>query len=77
MSTVPNKTRHLPARKNPGGGARDTTSEKIAADLLAFQRAGGIIEKLGNTFTLKTISAEQAVSPVPVHALGKARSAVS
>lgn len=39
------------------------THEKIADDLAAFQRAGGKIEVLGTTYTLKSIP--PSVVPVP------------
>ncbi len=40
------------------------THEKIAADLEAFQRAGGKIEVLGNTYTLKSIPPPGTPAPV-------------
>lgn len=40
------------------------THEKIADDLMAFQRAGGKIEVLGTTHTLKSIPAPAPAVPV-------------
>jgi hypothetical protein len=44
------------------------THEKIADDLAAFQRAGGTIEVLGTTHTLKSIPPPPtaAASPAPL-----------
>ena len=60
----PSKTSHLfgGRRSNDRGAA--VTSERIAADLAAFQRAGGRIEKLGITRTLTRID-PVAAPPTP------------
>lgn len=44
--------------------ARDAkiTEEKLSSDIAAFQRAGGKIEKLGNTPAMKRVVIEQAPS---------------
>jgi len=77
MTKALSTTTHLFGRKTANKGTRELTSESISADLLAFQLAGGTIEKLGNTCTLKHIPATQAVPPDPVRSLGRAKSAVS
>ncbi len=47
--------------RKPKEDKRSTlTHEKIADDLAAFQRAGGMIEVLGNTHTLKSIRPPEA-----------------
>jgi len=70
-------TGHLFARKTPSKTSREPTSESIAADLQAFELAGGLIEKLGNTSTLKHIPTVEPVHPSPARAPGKAKSAAS
>ena len=58
----PSKTSHLfsprPAAKNPG-----MTHERIAADLDAFHKAGGKIEVLGVTRSLKKIDGDDGAPP--------------
>jgi hypothetical protein len=76
MTKAINSTGHLFAtRKTPDKGTRDRTSETIAADVLAFQLAGGTIEKLGTTCALKHIPAQQVVPPTPVRSRSRAKSA--
>ena len=62
----PSKTSHLfsprPAAKNPG-----MTHERIAAGLDAFHKAGGKIEVLGVTRSLKKIDGDDG-SPPPAPA---------
>ncbi len=62
----PSKTSHLfsprPAAKNPG-----MTHERFAADLDAFLKAGGKIEVLGVTRSLKKIDGDDG-SPPPAPA---------
>jgi hypothetical protein len=41
------------------------THDKIADDLAAFQRAGGTIEVLGTTHTLKSIPPPPTAAPAP------------
>jgi hypothetical protein len=48
-----------------GSSPKTLTSERIAADIAAFNKAGGRIEVLGNTpFQRKPDAAEIAKSPV-------------
>lgn len=47
------------------------THEKIADDLAAFQRAGGKIEVLGTTHTLKSIRPPDAPAPAASTAVGE------
>lgn len=58
----PSKTSHLfsprPATKNTG-----MTHERIAADLDAFHKAGGKIEVLGVTRSLKKIDGDDSAPP--------------
>ena len=52
-----------PRKEEP---SRGVTSERIAEDLVAFRKAGGRIEVLGITRTLKHIDgAEAPVAPAP------------
>jgi hypothetical protein len=52
--------------RKPKEDKRSTlTHEKIADDLAAFQRAGGMIEVLGNTHTLKSIRPPEAKGVAP------------
>lgn len=52
-------------RKSNDRGA-SVTSERIAADLAAFDKAGGRIEVLGNTLALKKIGVDATdVAPAP------------
>jgi hypothetical protein len=75
MTKALSSTAHLFGRKPANKGT--LTSESISADLRAFQLAGGTIEKLGNTSTLKHIPATQPVQADPVRSLGRAKAAVS
>ena len=77
MTKALGTTGHLFARKTPAKTSREPTSESIAADLQAFELAGGLIEKLGNTSTLKHISPVEAVHAIPARSAGKAKSAAS
>lgn len=63
MTKATNSTGHLFAGKRSNKNARDRTSESIAADIAAFELAGGTIEALGNTCTLKHIPTAEAVPP--------------
>jgi hypothetical protein len=66
----PSSTGHIFARKPASGSSRETTSERIEADLESFQAAGGVIEKLGTTHTLKKIDPDadpQSTTPQPVN----------
>jgi hypothetical protein len=69
---APNNTGHLFARKQPNS-KQGLTRERLDADLVAFQEAGGVIEKLGTTCTLKTIGPMDPAHPLPVHTSGKSR----
>ncbi len=53
------------------------THEKIADDLVAFQRAGGKIEVLGNTQTLKSIRPPETPAAAALRKDGEAKSATS
>ena len=59
---------------HPGTPHRLTASERIAADLAAFRKAGGRIEKLGTTVVLKKI--EEAGAPQTMRASGVRRGKV-
>lgn len=50
-----------PYRK-PADTSKEVTSERIAAHLAAFEAAGGTIEVLGVTRTLKSIGAAPAAA---------------
>lgn len=59
------ETAHLFSRK-PGPASNHLTSERIEADLAAFRKAGGKVEVLGTTHTLKKLSevpAQAATQP--------------
>ena len=60
----PSKTSHLFATR-PTGKNTAITHERIAADLKAFREAGGKIEVLGVTRTLKKIDSGDASPPAP------------
>ena len=77
MTKALGSTGHLFARKTPSKTSREPTSESIAADLQAFELAGGLIERLGNTSTLKHIPAVEAAHASPARSPGKAKSAAS
>lgn len=55
------------------GPARDL----LAADMLAFERAGGVVEKLGTTYTFKRIPPAETTHPTQVRMRSKARSTPS
>jgi hypothetical protein len=70
----PSNTGHLFARK-PLVSKHELTRERLDADLDAFQAAGGVIEKLGNTCTLKKLGLiDGEAPPTTVQPVGKARS---
>ncbi|UHQ19845.1 hypothetical protein LVB87_01380 [Lysobacter sp. KIS68-7] len=71
---TPGNTGHLFARKPLAKANREPTHESIAADLTAFEEAGGVIEKLGNTCTLKHIAASEGTHPAPANPPRKAKS---
>jgi hypothetical protein len=54
-------------------GARNLTSEQIADHLAAFQRAGGTVEVLGTTRTLKEIVATATASQSPAAKTARVR----
>lgn len=54
---APGSTSHLYASRKSGQRGAQFTSERIAADMAAFRKAGGKIEKLGDTRTLQRIGA--------------------
>jgi hypothetical protein len=54
MAKPPNQNIHIASQK-PRPTAKTATHESIADDLEAFERAGGRIEVLGVTSTLKHI----------------------
>jgi hypothetical protein len=71
---TPNTTGHLFTRKQAvqslnRGPARDT----LAEDMLAFERAGGVIEKLGTTCMFKRIPTTESAHPSPARSPSKAR----
>ena len=52
------------ARKVDASGLdRTPARDKIAADILAFEEAGGIVEKLGTTYTLTRLVEVPQPSP--------------
>jgi hypothetical protein len=63
----------MPGYRQPGasgssytgsGSAKELTSERIAADIAAFNKAGGHIEVLGNTpLHYKSAKAEAPLNP--------------
>ena len=60
---------HKPASKN------DLTQERLDADLDAFRDAGGVVEKLGSTFTFQRIDPSEDAHPTsPVRVPSKTRS---
>jgi hypothetical protein len=69
----PSKTSHLFATRKSGSQGAQTSSERIAADLAAFRKAGGRIEKLGNTPVLTRIDPGTSNTPRPVNPTGKRR----
>ena len=71
---TPGNTGHLFARKPATKASREPTHESIAADLSAFEEAGGVIEKLGNTCTLKHIVTAEGTHPQPANPPRKAKS---
>lgn len=60
----PSKTSHLFGPRKPGDRGANVTSERIADDLAAFQRAGGRIEVLGITRTLTRIEPEAKTAAI-------------
>lgn len=60
----PSKTSHLFASR-PAGKNAVITHERLAADLEAFRKAGGEIEVLGVTRTLKKIDGGDQPLPAP------------
>lgn len=52
---APGTTSHLAASRRSGDRGAQFTSERIAADIAAFRKAGGKIEKLGDTRSLQRI----------------------
>lgn len=58
----PSGTTHLFARRQTRTPA-NLTHERIATDLAAFKKAGGKIEVLGVTNTLKHVDADSAAHP--------------
>ena len=61
-ATPPSKTSHLFASR-PAGKNAAITHERIAADLEAFRKAGGEIEVLGVTRSLKKIDGADGSPP--------------
>lgn len=57
-----------PFRTDKAGGSRGLTSEQIADHLAAFQRAGGTVEVLGTTRTLREIGKVPDAAPEPAPA---------
>jgi hypothetical protein len=58
-----------PRQSTHGSSPKTLTSERIAADIAAFNKAGGRIEVLGNTpFQRKTDAAEVAGAKSPAAA---------
>lgn len=58
----------------PASINRTPDRESLAADLDAFEQAGGRIEKLGTTFKLKYQSPTGTGNPTPARAARKAKS---
>lgn len=63
----PSKTSHLFSSRKPAD-RNAITHERIAADLEAFRKAGGKIEVLGVTRSLKKIDPEADATPQPAPA---------
>lgn len=63
----PSKTSHLFAPRKPAE-RNAFTHERIAADIEAFRKAGGRIEVLGVTRTLKKIDPDADATPQPAPA---------
>lgn len=60
----PSKTSHL-FTSRPAGKNAAITHERLAADLEAFRKAGGEIEVLGVTRSLKKIDGDDSPPPAP------------
>lgn len=71
-SIPPSPTSHLFATRKSGDRGARMTSERIAADLAAFHKAGGRIEKLGTTRVLTRIGSDP-VAPKPANPAGRPR----
>lgn len=68
------RTGHFLVRSNtPASINRGRDRELLATDLMAFQQAGGTIEKLGNTRVLKYAPSLEAARPAPVRVPSKAK----
>jgi hypothetical protein len=77
---TPSKTDPHFAPRKKGAAAtpyRGSASDILAADILAFERAGGVVEKLGTTYTFKHTSATEPAAPAQVRKPGKAPAASS
>lgn len=71
---TPNTTGHIFSRKQATQSINRTPArDNLAADMLAFERAVGVIEKLGTTCTLKHILTAQHTPSPPVRTPTKAR----
>jgi hypothetical protein len=76
MPRKPSSTSNLLRPRKEGEPARGVTSERIAIDLAAFRKAGGRIEVLGVTRTLKHVdvaAAPVASAPTPPKRRGAPR----
>ena len=64
---TPNTTGHLFSRKQATQSLNRTPArDTLAADMLAFERAGGVVEKLGTTCTFKHIQTAEPAHSSPV-----------
>lgn len=71
---TPNTTGHLFSRKQATQSLNRTPArDTLAADMLAFERAGGVIETLGTTCTFKHIQTAEPAHSSPVRTPTKAR----
>ena len=72
---VPKQTGSLFSRKhNQASLNRTPDRESLAADLNAFEQAGGVIEKLGTTCMFKHLPATEGVHAAPARTPSKAKS---
>ena len=72
MAKPPANTGHLFARK-PAISKHEITSERLDADILAFEAAGGVIERLGTTCTLQRLGEAPPDVPMPARTPAKTR----
>ena len=71
---TPNTTGYLFTRKQGAQSLnRGPARDNLAADMQAFEQAGGVIEKLGTTCMLKHIATTDSAHPSPARTPTKSR----